>query len=148
MSETETELPLSENVGYLLNRSAQILRERLADALTPLSLSFQEYVVLRMVEMEVSETQQGVGRRTGIDRTSMVDIVDRLEERELVDRVKDEKDRRRLKLLLTPRGRKTLAHAKRIAEKEHKAFLEPLSQEEWAMVRGCLVKLIGENSPE
>jgi DNA-binding MarR family transcriptional regulator len=67
-----------------LNKAARIMRDEVAEGLKPLSLSFQEYVILRMIENHASETQQELAMRNGIDRTSMVDIVDRLEERELL----------------------------------------------------------------
>lgn len=80
---TDIEAPipdnLKDNLGFLLNKAARLMRDAVADGLKPLSLSFQEYVILRMIENQASETQQELAIRNGIDRTSMVDIVDRLE---------------------------------------------------------------------
>jgi DNA-binding MarR family transcriptional regulator len=72
----------------------------------------------------------------------MVDIVDRLEERELLMRHKDENDRRKYQLLITPKGRKTLTHAKRITEKVQKKLLQPLSEVELKTTKEALSKLI------
>jgi DNA-binding MarR family transcriptional regulator len=133
---------LKNNLGFLLNKAARIMRDEVAEGLKPLSLSFQEYVILRMIENHASETQQELAMRNGIDRTSMVDIVDRLEERELLVRHKDEHDRRKYQLLITPKGRKTLTHAKRITEKVQKKLLQPLSETELQTTKEALSKLI------
>jgi len=118
------------------------MREQVAEALKPLSLSFQDYVILRMVENQQIETQQELAQRNGIDRTSMVDIIDKLEERDLLNRQKDDQDRRKHKLLITAKGRKTMIHAKRITEKVQKNMLKNLSVEELAVTKAVLIKLI------
>lgn len=133
---------LKNNLGFLLNKAARIMRDEVAEGLKPLSLSFQEYVILRMIENHASETQQELAMRNGIDRTSMVDIVDKLEKRELLVRHKDEHDRRKYQLLITPKGRKTLTHAKRITEKVQKKLLQPLSEIELQTTKEALSKLI------
>jgi len=133
---------LKSNVGYLLNRSAQVLREKLSEALKEVPFSFSEYVVLRMVELELAETQQDVAQLSGIDRSSMVSLLDGLEERALILRSRDPQDRRKHRLTLTPRGRKTLTHAKRIAGRVHKEFLSPLTEDEWLVLQEALSKLI------
>ena len=134
---------LKSNVGYLLNRSAQVLRDKLSEALKEVPFSFHEYVVLRLIELELAETQQDVGRLSGIDRSSMVTLLDGLEDRDLILRTRDPQDRRKHQLTMTPKGRKTLSHAKRIASRVHKEFLSPLTEEQWIVLQEALSKLIG-----
>ncbi|MBK9771436.1 MAG: MarR family transcriptional regulator [Candidatus Obscuribacter sp.] len=134
---------LKSNVGYLLNRSAQVLRDKLSEALKEVPFSFHEYVVLRLIELELAETQQDVGRLSGIDRSSMVALLDGLEDRDLILRTRDPQDRRKHQLTMTPKGRKTLSHAKRIASRVHKEFLSPLTEEQWIVLQEALSKLIG-----
>ncbi|MBK7749727.1 MAG: MarR family transcriptional regulator [Candidatus Obscuribacter sp.] len=134
---------LKSNVGYLLNRSAQVLRDKLSEALKEVPFSFHEYVVLRLIELELAETQQDVGRLSGIDRSSMVALLDGLEDRDLILRTRDPQDRRKHQLTMTPKGRKTLSHAKRIAGRVHKEFLSPLTEEQWIVLQEALSKLIG-----
>jgi len=143
-SDSEVSIPtnLKDNLGFLLNKAARIMREEVAESLKPLSLTFQEYVILRMIENHASQTQQELAMRNDIDRTSMVDIVDRLEERELLVRHKDESDRRKYQLVITAKGRKTLTHAKRITEKVQKKLVQPLSEAELKVTKEALSKLI------
>jgi len=133
---------LQHNIGYLLNRLLRGLREDMNAGLAPLMLNVQEYSIMRIIESGRAATQQQVAERYGIDSSSMVELVDRLEEREILLREKNAQDRRSYRLVLTPKGRKTLTRAKRIAESVHKKFLEPLEDDEREMFYGSLVKLI------
>jgi DNA-binding MarR family transcriptional regulator len=133
---------LEHNLGFLLNKAARIMREDVAESLKPLSLTFQEYVILRMIDHQIVDTQHELAVRNDIDRTTMVDLIDRLEERELLTRQKDTLDRRKYKILMTTKGRKTLTHAKRLTEKAQKKLIEPLSEVELTVVKEALIKLI------
>lgn len=133
---------LSQSAGFLLSQASRLLRERVETALVPLRLSLYEYVILRLISLEAPMSQGDLGETYGIDPTTMVGLVDGLEGRDLVQRQKDPADRRRYKLRLTPKGRKTLSRAKRIVNDSQSRFLEPLAPPEWEQVRACLWKLI------
>jgi DNA-binding MarR family transcriptional regulator len=141
---SSTSIPpdMRRNIGVLLSRNARYLREDLGVALEPLQLSVHEYAIMRIVEGGQAESQQAVAARYGIDRSTMVEIADKLEARQLLSRIKNPQDRRSYNLLLTAKGRKTLTRAKRIAEAFYKKFLEPLSESEAVMLYESLAKLI------
>lgn len=133
---------LSHSAGYLMNYNARIIRERLEAALGPLHLSLRELGIMRILESEGPLLQNELGKRQGIDRTSVVLLIDQLEKREFVQRSQNKDDRRSKFLFLTPRGRKTLSQALRLVEKEQKGFLAPLSADEWETMRRLLLKLL------
>lgn len=139
---------LRNNVGYLLNKAARTIRESVSKSLKPVKLSLHEYVILRLLETKLAETQQAVGQRYDIDRTTMVTIVDELESRQLLIRQKNIQDRRSYKLVLTPKGRKTLTRAKRLAQQAHNAFLAPLTKTQQRSLLSLLGKILesGEQS--
>lgn len=142
---------LSDSAGFLLNRAARIIREMVEDALKPLRLSAQEYGLMRLIEIGGPTTQQSLCARNKIDRTTMVQILDHLEERQFVIRQTSSTDRRANIIFLTPRGRKTLSKATRLVKKEQEKFLAPLDTEEWDALRQQLIKLLKhnfENRPE
>ncbi|MBX9572657.1 MAG: MarR family transcriptional regulator [Candidatus Obscuribacterales bacterium] len=136
---------LTHSAGYLMNYNAKIIRERLEAALEPLHLSLRELGIMRILESEGPLLQNELGKRQGIDRTSVVQLVDQLEKRELVQRSQNRDDRRSKFLFLTPRGRKTLSQAVRLVEKEQKSFLSPLSAAEWETMRILLLKLLSSH---
>lgn len=133
---------LRNNVGFLLNKAGRLLRDQISEGLKPMALTFQEYIILRAASAMPASTQQTIGNRLDIDRSTMVELVDRLEERELLNRVRNKEDRRSYQLLVTLKGQRTLDAAKRLVKKIHKNFLEPLDEREWEIMQNSLIKLI------
>lgn len=133
---------LAYSIGYLLNFNGRIIRERLEEVLKPLNLSLRELGVMRILESEGPLSQHVLARRHNIDRTTTVQIIDQLEERQLVLRSTNQADRRSNLLFLTPRGRKTLSRALKLVNKEQSAFLQVLDENEKADLFGVLHKLL------
>lgn len=133
---------LQYSIGYLLNFNGRIIRERLEEVLKPLSLSLRELGVMRILENEGPLSQNVLARRHNIDRTTTVQIIDQLEERQLVIRSTNQADRRSKLLFLTPRGRKTLSRALKLVNKEQNIFLQILSEQEKAELFSLLQKLL------
>jgi DNA-binding MarR family transcriptional regulator len=144
ISTNEVDWPqgLLNSAGFLLNRLGRRLRERLDIALAPLQLTTQELGLLRIISEHGPLTQQSLGKKNLTDRTTVVHLLDSLEERRLVIRTRNQTDRRSHLLYLTPRGKKTLSRAIKITEREQIEFLQPLTDDEWQGVRANLIKLL------
>ena len=133
---------LSQSAGYLLSQAHRLLRAKVTEALEPLKLSLNEYVVLRLAFLRIPLNQGSLGELYGIDPSTMVFLIDGLEQADLLIRERNSSDRRRYQLVLTAKGNKVLTHAKRIVDKTQRKFLEPLDPAEWDAMRRALGKLI------
>jgi len=133
---------LANSAGFLLNRATRIIREMNEHVLSVLQLSPRELGILRIIDSEGPLTQQALGKKHSVDRSTVVQIIDDLEQRQLVTRVANKVDRRSNLLYLTKRGQKTLSQAVRLIENQQKVFLEPIEDAEWELLRVCLIKLI------
>lgn len=136
---------LANNAGFLLKRTASIIDEMNERALSRVKLSPRQLGLLRVVASEGPLSQQALSKRHNVDRTTLVQIIDELEERQLMSRITDERDRRSNLLYLTPRGKKTLVQAAKLADKEQAKFLEPIDESEWESLRLNLIKLINHH---
>lgn len=132
----------ANSAGYLLSQSSRLYRERLEEVLKSLQLSLYEYGSLRLISLNTPMSQGVLGSRYGIDRTTMVAVIDKLEGRGMVTRERSETDRRSYRLLLTTKGKKILSRALRAVTKEQQKFLAPISAAEWETVRDCLWRMI------
>ena len=94
-------------------RAQQVLLARLNDLLRPVGLTFPRYEAL----MLLSFTRTGalplgkIGERLQVHRTSVTNIVDKLEADGLVRRVPHTEDRRATLAEITPAGRETAGRA-------------------------------------
>lgn len=109
--------------------------------LAPLGISARELAVLLHLDGHVPESQQESAQRLGVDRTTMVALIDSLEEKRLVARRPDARDRRRNVVELTKAGRATLTRALRASDKAERQLLGELSAEEAEQLRALLVRI-------
>ena len=118
---------LADRLGYLMKHAHQRLTDLTGSALAPFGISGRELAVLIAIDDRAPLSQQEVARRLGVDRTTMVALIDDLENKSLVQRRQDPGDRRKNVVILTNAGRVTLRRASAVTEEAERRFLAPLS---------------------
>ena len=122
-----TDGPLgSARLGYLLKHAYLGYAEMSREALAPYEIDGRELAVLTRLAGPEPLSQQEAARQLGIDRTTMVALVDALERKQLVGRRPDPEDRRKNIVELTAAGRTTLAGATQAADRAEQQFLGAL----------------------
>jgi DNA-binding MarR family transcriptional regulator len=90
-------------------------------AVASMDLTQKQAATLWLINSNPGVAQVAVASALGMDRATMMAIVDRLEQRRLVIRKRSSTDRRRQELYLTPAGQNALRKAKaRIAKHEER----------------------------
>jgi DNA-binding MarR family transcriptional regulator len=121
---------LSRHPGLLLNGFAKLFGADLESRLEPLGLKTRHLVVLQILSEEEHPSQARVGARLRMDRTTMVNTIDELEELGFAARKDFPGDRRAYGLEPTPRGRKVLAAGlKEVGKAEEKYFVSLASRD-------------------
>jgi DNA-binding MarR family transcriptional regulator len=98
---------VSEYTGFLIRRAQQAhvavwLREVSSE------VTSVQFGVLNVLAESPGASQQQLVERLDLDRSTIADIVGRLERRHLIERVRDGGDKRRNKVYLTRQGRAEL----------------------------------------
>ena len=119
---------LTERLAYLLKHAQLRLAGLTPAALAPAGISGRELAVLLVLEADVPPSQQQAATQLGVDRTTMVALLDGLEEKDLITRRPHHQDRRRNSVELTTHGRSTLHTATKSSDEAQRQFLAPLSQ--------------------
>lgn len=132
----------TERLGYLLKHAQAQFAELHAQALAPHRISGRELAVLLTLSDSQASSQQQAADRLGIDRTTMVALLDALMQRDLVERRPDPADRRRNVVLLTDLGRQTVDQALVASDEAERQFLSPLDQDTAATLRAALRAVI------
>jgi DNA-binding MarR family transcriptional regulator len=127
--------------GYLLARLGEASRRRFHRALEPEGLHPRHFGVMTIVASQPGLSQQQLHERTGIDPSSMVAVIDELEQRGLVKRQPRRDDRRVRAIVLTAEGNDTLARVRAVAAELAKEIFAPLSSEELQTLQHLLAKL-------
>jgi DNA-binding MarR family transcriptional regulator len=128
---------------YFLLKHAQLhLAELTGPALAPYGIDGRELALLNALVDQDPLSQQEVARRLGIDRTTMVALVDGLEGKGLVERQPHPDDRRKNLVELTAAGRDTRGRATRASEDAERRFLAPLDEGDVKRLKEALRLLI------
>ena len=137
---------LSERLTYLLKRALADLEGLHAEHLAPVGVSGRELGVLLLLDGRGPQSQQEAAGRLGVDRTTMVGLLDGLETKGLVARRADADDRRRNVLELTGDGRTALVRALRASDEAERQLLAELDGAESAQLRALLARLARDRS--
>ncbi len=82
--------------------------------LDPLGLTYPQYLVMLVLWEADGQTVSQLGERLALDSGTLTPLLKRLEASGLMQRLRDSADERRVRLLLTPAGRKLKARALRV----------------------------------
>ncbi|MCK2217399.1 MarR family transcriptional regulator [Actinomadura sp. ATCC 31491] len=130
-------------LGYLLKHANLRLTDLTGPALAPYGLDGREFAVLAVIGEPGPLSQLDVGQRLGVDRSTMVGLVDGLERKRLVARRPHPDDRRKNVVELTEHGRETLEKATRAVDEAEAAFLSGLEEGDARLFRVLLERLLG-----
>jgi DNA-binding MarR family transcriptional regulator len=127
--------------SYLLKKVGHVVKERLIDAFEEKGLSAYDYAILSLLNEGSCETQGMIADALGLDRSHLVGVLDELEEQGLVQRRRDQKDRRRQLVRITPAGSEVLKDLRAIAKRVDDEFFEPLDAAERKTLTELLARL-------
>jgi DNA-binding MarR family transcriptional regulator len=133
---------LTRRLGYLLKHAQSHLSELTGAALEPYGVTGRDLAVLLVLARQEPASQQQAARRLGVDRTTMVALVDGLERKGLVTRRPHMGDRRKNVVELTAAGRATLSRATEASDEAERRFLAPLTPSGADQLKSALLALI------
>src|SRR5919108_4628324 len=128
--------PLASAPGFLLSWNGQRTAFTFAKALKSLELRPAHFGVMTLIASHPGSTQTELVSESLIDPSSMVGVIDELEERGLAERRPHPSDRRKHAVHLTAKGRRTLDRALAVATRMAEDFFAPLDPKERETLRG------------
>jgi MarR family transcriptional regulator, transcriptional regulator for hemolysin len=130
--------PVTEFAGQLFFRIWRATHTRTAEVLGSVDLTPALFALLNVAGAREGAIQQELGSALGIDRSTMVSLIDQLESAGLAQRRPSATDRRAREIAITPEGRRTLQRARQLISQVEDEVLAGLSAEE----RGELLALL------
>lgn len=134
----------TQSIGFLLARARNLLASDIDAALKDLDISSQQMGVIVSLGNGAASTPFELSRLLGIDTGLMTRMLDKLEEKGLLERSRDEKDRRVINLTLTRAGTHVAQGIPDIVPPVLNARLKSFTRAEFEELRRLLVKFIGE----
>lgn len=102
---------LARSTSHLLHRAQQLAGDQFALAMGPAGITLRQFALLAALHDMADQTQSDLVRATGIDRSTLADMITRMEKRGLVARQVAENDARAKTVRLTTAGGRTYRQA-------------------------------------
>lgn len=131
---------LSESPSHLIKRCAQYFGDLYAHEAGARELTKQQFTLLAALEHNDGVSQTELVDITGIDRSTLAEMVRRMLDKGLLSRERTEEDQRANSVAISPSGRKALRSARAASDKAEKKMLETLPPAE----RPRLVRMLSD----
>lgn len=133
---------LADSISHQLRRVEQLAADRFARLVGENGLTLRQYEVLAAANEQPGLSQSDLVVATGIDRSTLADMMNRLEKRGWVARAPSDKDARANAVSLTPAGLSTFQSAVQHARAADAAILDALSRPKAKAFEATLHKLV------
>lgn len=120
---------LAGHAGYAVRRFQIWIFQDFIRTLASVDIRPTQYSVMTVIGANPGLSQMAVAKRLGIERARLVHLLDSLEHRDLVSRIRSATDRRSHALHLTARGKTALAQFKRLAAEHERHVAEKIGKE-------------------
>ena len=117
---------LGRSAVHLLHRAGQCAEELFQAEIGDVDLTPRQLAVLNAVAENEGLSQTGIVERTGIDRSTVADIVRRLSKKGLLQRRRTKEDARAYAVKLTDEGEKLLRRVSPMAKKVDQRILQAM----------------------
>ena len=136
--------PLDKSPSHLLHRALQRALDIYAETAGPTAVTQRQFAVLAAVAAREGLTQADLVRSTGIDRSTLAELVARMLGKGLLARERSNEDGRANTVSLTDKGRTALAEAEPRAHAADQAILKLAPSSKRSAFMACLRALAAE----
>ncbi len=135
-----------EKPGHLIRRLQQIALALFMDETKAFDITPVQYSALVAIDINPGLDQTALCNLIAIDRSTVGDVVTRLERKKLIKRTAGSEDRRTKVLFITPAGKKLIGEIEPFVESTQARILEPLTASERTALMRMLKKLVHLNN--
>ena len=129
------------SVGYLVKRAHSLMLDIMEPVIVQRGFSFVQYVVMSSLRDGIAVNPKAICAQFRHDSGALTRIIDQLAERGLLERVRRDRDRRKVELQLTPAGREAIESLIPLVVEKLNAVLTDFSKTEVQELLRLLVKL-------
>ena len=135
---------IDSEITWLLHRAAQRMRAATGETAEKHGLTLRDYIVLSALHKSPGLTQGELGKTLGLDKTTLMSQLDRLERSGLVVRHSDPRDRRLRIPVITADGEAVRAKVAADCDTVETSALTSLDPHQIQDLRRLLIAIIGD----
>lgn len=132
----------SENNAYLVRQLHRAFLRLLASYLSPHGLTPLQWTILRQLWRRDGDSQVELAQAVGVEKATLTSVLDSLERRRLIKRVRSTEDRRKYGIYLTTSGRALEADLLPYADKVNGRATTGISKRDIKAFRNVLFQML------
>jgi DNA-binding MarR family transcriptional regulator len=132
----------SENNAYLVRQLHRAFLRLLASYLSPHGLTPLQWTILRQLWRRDGDSQVQLAQAVGVEKATLTSVLDSLERRRLIKRVRSTEDRRKYGIYLTTSGRALEADLLPYADKVNGQATTGISKRDIKAFRHVLFQML------
>ena len=133
-----------DSVGYLVKRSHSLMMDIMEPVFEARGFTFLQYVILAWLRDGIALNPKDICTQYRHDSGALTRVIDQLADRGLLERVRRDRDRRKVELQLTPAGRDTIETLIPLVVDKLNSALSDFSGDEVHEFQRLLMKLNGK----
>lgn len=134
--------------GFLIRRLHQIHSALFAEETLKYNITPVQYSLLTALEEYGEQDQNSLAHHIGLERTSVAEVLPRLEQRELITRRQSAQDKRVKYVKLSRKGRALVVRMRPAVQRAHDRTIENLSETEGKLFILLMVRLVEAEAPD
>jgi DNA-binding MarR family transcriptional regulator len=138
---------VAERPALLMHKLGSEIMRRAERPLEQMGLTGREYIALAVLQSDAPTSQAELARMCGLLPAQLVAVIDELERDGLAERRRDDADRRRSVVRLTPKGRRLLARGDALAARIEDELLGHLDPGQRARLQDVLRQALEPSWP-
>lgn len=133
----------TSSVGYLVNRVRTSLFNAIDQELAPLEVTSAQYIIMAQLFYGMAESPSQLCQSISYDPGAMTRMIDRLEAKGVIRRVRHPQDRRALTLELTDEGKAVFPKLRLSVIRVMNRFLKGFTKTEARQLESLLQRVLG-----
>lgn len=134
-------MELEQCVNFVLTKAQNAIQQLFKAELAPYGVTPGQYAVLKCLWDENGQTAKQLSERLYLDGSTVTGILDRMENKSLINRQPDSKDRRAVRVMLTEQGKALEGPVNATIELANKKALQKLNPQESVLLKKLLEEL-------
>lgn len=134
-------MELEQCVNFVLTKAQNAIQQLFKAELAPYGVTPGQYAVLKCLWDDNGQTAKQLSERLYLDGSTVTGILDRMENKGLIARQPDPKDRRALRVMLTEKGQSLEEPVNNAIELANRKALDKLDPQQSAVLKKLLEDL-------
>ncbi len=141
-------MEIQEILGYMLATSSKLIKRTMDYYLNTYHITTSQWAVLKLLDTRIQLTQSQIANELLGDKATVGEIILRLYEKDYIEKLFDENDKRAYLISLTPKAKNVIKDIERMVNEVNEKALDGLTGEDVQTLYKLLNQIIDNLSKE